>query len=223
METENAGVEEEVLGAEDETGVEDDDARAPEGQEDDTDWKAVAAKERERADNYKRALHEKRGLRKQQIAQVEEPADEPEERPITASQLQEAIEATVGPLMVGNKVDSFLIELVKDPAKREAVKLIYENRIRQTGTSDAAIREDLEAAIGIADQNKNRKALNEIERIQNRRTTVPLNGAGNEHGQERKTHGFSTDQVKELTKRAQASRLDPEKFIAEAWKNTKKR
>lgn len=228
---ENAGVDEEVLGAGDDTGVEDEDARAPEDQEDSTDWAAVAATEKARADkateerdNYKRGLTQKRQLRKGPKADQEDEEEQDEdERPLTMSEFQRVLQETVTPMLAGNKVDTILADKVKDPAKREAVRLIYENRVRQTGTSDEAVRFDIDAALAIADANRNRKIPGEVERIQNRGNMAPLNGSSNERGIDTRKTGFTDDQIKELTKKAEALRLDPEKFIAEAWKNSKKR
>lgn len=221
---EKAGVETIIEeGSDLETGVEEDENRAPsshEEDEQDIDWKAVAEKERERAENYKTALTQKRQLRKNTVNQEDDEQDL-DDKPVSRGEFKRLLEETVLPVVASTRLDGILAEKVKDADKREAVRVIYENRVRQTGTSDEAIRQDIDAAIAIADSNKVRKAVAEIERVQNHQRNAPLTGPSNERGPERKNHGFSEQQEKDLTARANQLRVDPKQFIEKAWKNSK--
>lgn len=215
----NAGVDEEVLGAEDEdTGVEDDESLSSEDSEDDTDWKAIAEKAIEEAKNYKTALTQKRQLRKNAsapVVEVEESDDESDEdddtRPITVADLRKE--------RAQEKADAILASIVTNPDKRKLVKLFYDTRIRQTGTSDDAIRADIDAALAIAEAPKLRKTSQELARAAQRDTTPPMAGSGSDRDPGKQNHKFSADQVKELTARATQLGQDPSKFIEQAWKN----
>lgn len=213
----NAGVDEEVLGAGDEEGVEADESLSSEDSEGDTDWKAEYDKAAAERDNYKTALTQKRQLRKKEPAPVVEVEDEDDSdddddnKPLTRADLRQerALE----------KVDTILATTITDPDKRKLVKLYYDTRIRQTGTSDDAIRADIDAALAIAEAPKLRKTNKEIVRAAQKDTTPPLGGSGSDRGLDRQDHKFSADQVKTLTESAQRIGADPKKFISEAWKN----
>lgn len=179
------------------------------------DWKAIAEKERERAENYKKAFTQKRQFVK---AAKEDEVEEKDDDELS-SKVRKIIREEVTPALSENKVDIALKELVTDPAKREAVKLIYENRIRQTGTSDEAIATDLSAALDIADGHKLRKINSELTRKDNMQKTPPMNGSSADRGLEKKNHQFSDAQVKYLTDKARSLGADPTKFIENAWKN----
>lgn len=210
-EEENAGVETNaVQSTEEQTGVKEE-AGAPAAEEGEVDWKAVAIKEKERAENYKKAFTQKR----QFVKAKEEETEEDENTPITRKDLAQILT----PALTENKVDTVLLELVKDPAKREAVRLIYENRVRQTGTSDEAIRSDIDAALSIAEAPRLRKVSSELTRKTNMQTTPPLSGSSADHGAVVKNHQFSQDQIKSLTATALRIGADPTKFIENAWKN----
>lgn len=210
-EEENAGVETNESQSTEETTEVKEEAGAPAAEEGEVDWKAVAAKEKERAENYKKAFTQKR----QFVKAREEETDENEDAPITRKDLQQILT----PALTENKVDTVLNELVKDPAKREAVRLIYDNRVRQTGTSDEAIRSDIDAALSIAEAPRLRKVSAELTRKTNMQTTPPLSGSSADRGADTKNHKFSADQVKSLTATAQRLGADPTKFIEQAWKN----
>lgn len=230
----DAGVEAEEAeevdgGAAIDTGVEEDESLSSEDSDDDTadveedepDWKAIAEQERVKAENYKKALTQKRQLRKQ-APKVEEPEEndfeedeDDESRPITLKDLE---------IRDAKKtVDSTLSELVKDPEKRKLVKLYYDTRIRQTGTSDDAIRSDLETALDLADVKHLRKTNKEIARTISQDKTPPLGGSGSDRSPAPKGHKFSDEQVRTLTETAKRIGADPKKFIADAYKNQQAR
>lgn len=206
-------------------GVETDDSlSSEESNEDDTvDWKAIAQKEREEKENLKKALVQKRQLRNKKTPVIEPEEDDDEEededsRPVTASDIRkivtEAVQVASAP-----SVDTILASMVKDPSKREAVKAIYEGSIRQTGTSDAAIRADLTNAIDLADSKANRIKASEVARKANQPKVPSLAGSGADKGKDPSPHKFSDEQVKRLTASAKAIGADPATFIANAWKN----
>lgn len=218
----DAGVEEEVLGAGDDEGVETEESLSSEDSEGDTDWKAefdrvqadLEKTEGER-DNYKTALNQKRGLRKKAPTPVveteEDDSDDDENRPATLADIRKE--------RAQEKVDATLATMVSDPDKRKLVRLYYDTRIRQTGTSDDAIRSDIDAALAIAEAPKLRKTSKELERAAQRDTTPPLGGSGSDRGKDKQNHKFSADQVKVLTDKAKQLGQDPTKFIEQAWKN----
>lgn len=218
MLNENAGVEADEAGSDLDTGVKTDESVRSADSQDDTDWKAIAEQERDRAENYKTALTQKRQLRKTPSPVVEEP-EEDDDKPLTRSELRKVLQEEVAPIVSQNKVESVLESTVKDPEKRKLVKLYYDTRIRQTGTSDEAVRQDIESALAIADAHKYRKAAAEITRAQQKDTTPPISGSGSDRGGDQKNHKFSADQEKVLTATAQRLGQDPKKFIEAAWKN----
>lgn len=215
-----AGVEKTTQEAPLETEVNESGASADK-QGEEVNWEEVAKKERERAENYKKAFTQKRQFVKAAQEEVAE-TEEDEDKPLTRRDLQKVLRETVTPVFAENKVESTLKDLVKDPAKREAVKAIYENRIRQTGTSDEAIRQDIEAALDLADAHKLKKENAELTRKSNMQTQTSLSGSSSDRGSDIKTHKFSDTQIAELTARAKSTGQDPAKFIEQVWKNQNK-
>lgn len=218
-EKDDAGVEkkDDQQSSEADTEVEEQDG-ASASEQDEPDWKAIAEKERDRAENYKKAFTQKR----QFVKAAEKEVDENDEEDELSSKVRRIIREEVTPALSENKVDVQLKELVKDPAKREAVKLIYENRIRQTGTNDEAIATDLSAALDIADGHKLRKVNAELHRKNNMQHTAPTSGSSADRGVDKKNHQFSDTQIKSLTETARRLGADPTKFIEQAWKNQNK-
>ena len=195
------------------------DSDAPQNKEDATDWKAMAEKMTEERDNYKKALSQKRQLRgKTPISGVEQEETATEEDKLLNA-VRQVINEDVVPLVQANKVDTELERLVKDPNKRAVVKFNYENRIRQMGTSDDAIRNDLAAALALTDASKLKVENSELTRKANMQQEKPISGPSNEAPAPSKTHKFSTDQVARLTETARRLGADPAKFIENAWKN----
>lgn len=199
------------------TGVEADESLSSEDSEDEIDWKAEYEKANTEREHYKDALDQKRQLRKKPPTPEvsnEEQDDETEDddnKPLTRADLRQerALE----------KVDSILAATVTDPDKRKLVRLYYDTRIRQTGTSDDAIRADVDAALAIAEAPKLRKTTEELARIANRDNTPPMQGSSTDRGADRQSHKFSAEQVKELTETATRIGAEPAKFIEQAWKN----
>lgn len=211
--TEEAAVESD-LGGEVNTGVESDSGAGIE--KDNTDWKALYDKEHNRAENYKEAFSKKREFVKAGAAEV---VEEDDDKPIRRSELRKEIVEAVTPLVAQNKVDSELERQVTDPEKRKVVKLYYETRVRQMGTSDDAIRQDISAALAIADAQKLKNASAEITRKKTMTTSPPLAGSASEGQQVSKNHKFSDTQVASLTAKAKNLGMDPTKFIEQTWRN----
>lgn len=187
-------------------------------EQDNTNWEELYKAEHDRAENYKEAFSKKREFVKKGETDpvVEETEDN---KPITRSELSKAIVETITPIVAGSKVDQELEKQVKDPEKRKLVKLLYETRVRQMGTSDDAIRNDISAALAIADAHKLRNATAEITRKQNMQQTPPLNGSSSEPAPQTKNHKFSEQQVAALTQRAKNLGMEPQKFLEQAWRN----
>lgn len=204
-------------------------ASASEGE---VDWKNLLHIEREGRltaerdrDSYKggvtRLEDENKRLRKGR-EDHEEGEDDSEDKPITRRDLKEVIDPIIGQ----NRVDSILNTLVTDPSKRAYVRDLYENRIRRTGTSDDAIRSDIDTAIDLADSKKLRKENGEIKRMNdnNRIYVPPADGGGNRGGGggdfKAKTHEWTPQQEAALEQRAQSIGLSGdaiEKYKTRAW------
>lgn len=192
------------------------------GKEDEIDYKALLAKEVAEKENYKAALREERSKRRELEKKPEEvQAEEDEESKIAKVVRKELEPLTVA--LTGNKVEQILSTLAKDPDKQNLIKFYYENRIVRTGTSDSAIRNDLEAALNMADGAKLRKENQELKRMNDNKDTIPLSGGGADRGVDRAKHGYSQAQVADLTKKAQQLNIkDTNKFIEQTWANEQK-
>lgn len=194
------------------------------GEEGAVDWKALLHIEREGRlkaerdrDNYREGLLSRKSRERQQ----EDTDPNEDDKPLTRKDLREIVE----PILGDTKVDTILGNVVKDPAKRAYVRDLYENRIQRTGTSDDAIRSDLETALDLADSKKLRKENSELQRMNDNRTYVPpADGGGGGGGGNRtvaKAHEWSPDQEAQLEQRAQAINLSGEqveKYKEKAWK-----
>jgi hypothetical protein len=218
-ENEEAGVEEIAQSAPSGTEVETADSGASAESQDSTDWKALYEKEHTQNESLKTAFAQKKQFVKAGITQTVEEDDE--ETPLTKKDFKRLIREEVTPVLAENKVETAL-NGIKDPEKRKLVKFYYENRIRQTGTNDDAIKNDLQAAEAIADGQKSKKVLAEVNRKQNMQNTPPMSGSSADNSPVQKNHKFSADQVKALTATAQRIGADPTKFIENAWKNQNK-
>lgn len=187
-------------------------------EQDGTDWKELFEKEHTRAENYKTAFSQKREFVKKGATDpvVDETEDD---KPIRRSELVKAITETITPVIAKNKVEAELEKQVPDPEKRKLVQLYYETRVRQMGTSDEDIRNDISAALAIADAQKLKKAASEINRKTNMQTSPTLNGSSSEPALVSKNHKFSEVQVANLTDKARRLGMDPQKFIEQTWKN----
>lgn len=185
------------------------------------DWKELLRLERERSekaeserDNYKEGLLSRK---RQEKAQREEGIAGDDDKIATA--VQKALEPVVSALTV-NKVDQTLATLVADPSKREYVKSLYQTRIQRTGTSDDAIRLDLETALTLANASKFSKENEELKRMSDNRTYVPPNAGGGAQDKSfaQKSHKWSPEQEASLEMRARANGIaDVEKYKALAW------
>lgn len=214
MENEEAGVKEDAQGAPLETEVEKVDSEASAEQEDSTDYKAELEKVTTERDNYKNALTQKRQLRNK--PEVEE-TEEEDDKPLTRKDLEKILT----PALAQTKVDTAL-ESITDPEKRKLVKFYYENRIRQTGTNDVAIKQDIDAALAIVDAPRLRKVSSELTRKNNMQNTPQMSGSNADRGVDKKNHQFSETQIKALTETARRLGADPQKFIEQTWKNQAK-
>jgi len=216
-ETIDAVVEEPILGDEDETVVI---PAGDGGTEDATDWEAIALKERERAENYKKAFTQKREFVR--AGNTTSPdIEEDEDKPLTRKEFTELLQSTVVPLVSASKEDSILANKITDPAKRAYVKQLLESRIVRTGTSDADISSDIEAALAIADSHKKDTTITELKRVANNRPQSPSAGSSSEAPLEQKSHKWTAEQARALDAKAQALGVDPEQFKKRAWDNRK--
>jgi hypothetical protein len=219
-ETVDAGVETDELGSELETGVETDDTVSSAESQDNTDWKAIAEAEREKAKNYKNALDQKRQLRTQATPSPEEENDE--DAPLTRKDLRSLLREEVVPLVSASKEDTLLSQKITDPSKRDYVRQLLETRIVRTGTSDEDIANDIEAAIAIADSKKKDKTIAELKRAAINKPQAPSAGSSEERPLEQKAYKWTAEQTRALEAKARNLGVDPEKFKKDAWDNQKK-
>lgn len=189
------------------------------------DWKELLRLERERSekaenerDNYKEGLLSRK--RQDKTAKIEEVTETDSDK--IAQAVQKALEPMVSAI-AGNKIDQILGTIVTDPSKREYVKSLYNTRIQRTGTSDDAIRLDLETALSLANASKYAKENEELKRLNDNRTYVPPTGGGSgaaDRGSTgQKAHKWTPEQEASLESRARANGIsDVEKYKALAWK-----
>jgi hypothetical protein len=188
------------------------------------DWKELLRLEQERReqaeadrDNYKEGLLSRK--RQEKVARVEGDTTDEDDR--ITSAVQKALEPVVSALAV-NKVDQILASMVADPSKREYVKSLYQSRIQRTGTSEDAIRLDLEVALTLADASRKTKEVEELKRMNGNKTYIPPTGGGSgsaDRGVAQKPHKWTPEQEASLESRARANGIaDIEKYKALAWK-----
>ncbi len=197
------------------------------GKEGEVDWKELLHIEQQRRqvaerdrDNYKEGLLRRK--RQDRETPIEDMDVEEDDKPITRKDLREVI----APVLTEGKIDSILNSVVRDPAKRAYVKDLYDNRIRRTGTSDEAIRSDIEAALALADSKRISKENDELKRMNDNRTYVPpADGSGGNGGGGAplgtKAHQWTPEQETVLERRAQSIGLfgeAVEKYKEKAWR-----
>lgn len=184
--------------------------------------RAARVKAEDDRDNYKEGLI---NLKRRNRSSEDDVDPEDDEKPITRKDLREVIEPIIG----GSKLDSVLASVVTDPAKRAFVKDLYEHRIQRTGTSEEAIRSDIESALDLAESKKLRIENSEIKRMnENNRVYVPPNnggggGGGGGNPLKLKAHEWTQAQETVLEQRAQAIGLvgeAVEKYKEKAWQET---
>lgn len=179
------------------------------------DFEEMYKKERERAENYKRAMLEKKQfLKKPQ----EETTEDDENKPLTRKDVRELLQQEVAPMVSVNKEESLLNSKITDPAKRKLVKFYLDNRIKRTGTSDEALSEDIDFAINAIDGNTFRRKNEEIVRSLDNKPSDKSN-AGSSQEKDIDTLKLDPQLKKQLEERARVLGIDPAKFIADFQKN----
>lgn len=209
----DAGVEEEIVGSDDQ-GVETETEVSSAEEKDDTDWKTIA-------ENYKTALTQKRQLRHTPAPVIDE-QDDDEDKPLTRKEFEQLLQKTVVPLVSSSKEDTLLTQKISDPAKRYYVRQLLETRIVRTGTSDQDIENDIADALAMADRKKTEKTITELKRAANNRPQSPSAGSSNEPPVEQKAHKWTAGEAKILEAKAKNLKLDPEEFKKRAWENRTK-
>lgn len=214
-------------------GAQDNEAdKKPDGASDregNVDWKDLLQIEREGRERAERERDSYRGGVKRLEKELrrkkpdsdpmdpEDPEADEEDKPITRRDLKDVIE----PMLGQGKVDA-LLSGIADPAKREYVREIYNNRIRRTGTSDEAIRADIEAALDLANAKTFKKENDELKRMNDNRVYVPpapgSGGGGGDKTPQRKAHQWTPEQEAALERRAMSVGIDPEKYKEHAWR-----
>lgn len=196
------------------TGVETKVTDAPQ----EPDWKAIALKETEKAENYKKALLQKRQLRNVKPA---EEVVEDDDKPLTRRDIREIIQDSVVPALAQNKEEQLLSSKISDPNKREAVRAILDSSIKRTGTSDQEILSDIDKALAIADSHKLRVVNAELVRkTENKPATTVTSGSSSE--KEIDVTNLAPEIKMALEKRADLLKIPRDKFIAQYIENRKK-
>lgn len=191
-------------------GVENKDSIAPENQEDVIDYEAELerlqlekAKAEEDAENYKKGLlAAKKKLKDAKNADIEE--EKPTMSDEIKSMVSNAIKEAITPLtqsFVKPTVDKVLESFSNDPFKRELIKFHYENSIIKSGTSEEAIREDLENALMIADKKVLKKNLKELSISVQNRANMSGQGTGSSSKPDVKKETMTQEQIDSLKKR----------------------
>lgn len=185
----------------------------------DVDWKAQYEKEKDRAENYKRAFHEKKEFVKK-APKVEE-TDEDEDKPLTRREFRSLLKEEVVPMVSASKEDQILQQKVSDPEKRKLVKFYLENRIKRIGTSEEELSQDINDAISMADGLRLTKENSELKRLaENKPSNTATAGSSADRGVEKKAYGWTPIQAQELEKKAASLKItDVEKFKTDAWNN----
>ena len=203
-EKDDAGVETKVVGADD-SGVKEE---GHESSEHDIDYQALYLKEVEEKENYKKALTQKRQLRKkpEEETVVE---DEDENKPLTRKDLQE-----VASTMVAQSKEEQLLAGITDVNKRNLVKFHLENSIKRTGNSEA----DLAKALAITDAPKLQKINKELARAaENKPSSNSSAGGSSEKTIEKTT--IAPELKIALENKAKKLGVDPKKFIDKYLEN----
>lgn len=170
------------------------------------DYKALYEKEKDRAENYKRAFKEKKELR-----------EAPESKEMNLDTIRQVIREETA----GTKLDSMLKEKISDPNQRELARAYYENRIVKSGTSDEALSDDLDFAISAVKGVKAVKEAAELRRaIENKPSSSRTEGASSE--KEIDKTNISPELKRTLEARAKAVGQDPQKFIEKFLENQKR-
>lgn len=192
------------------------------------DWKELLRLEQKRSekaesdrDNYKQGMLVAKSRMKALKREEEDNDEGGEDKDKIAKAVKEALEPFVSTLQ-GSRVEQILASTVTDPSKREYVKSLYQNRIQRTGTSDEAIRSDIEAALSLANASKFAKENEELKRMQDNRTYIPPNtsGGSSDKGSAQKAHKWTPEQESVLEQRALSGGIqDVEKYKELAWKS----
>ena len=169
------------------------------------DYKALYEKEKDRAENYKRAFKEKKELR------------EADPKALDSDTIRQIIREETA----GNKLETMLKEKISDPNQRELARAYYENRIVKSGTSDEAISDDLDFAISAVKGVKAVKEAAELRRaIENKAPSTRTEGSSSE--KEIDKNNLSPELKRSLEAKARAVGQEPEKFIAKFLENQKR-
>lgn len=215
----DAGVEEEV-GTDLEETVVDEQVPSDGDEQDDTDWEAIAKTEHDRAENYKKAFTQKRMFVKAGATAPLIEEEDDEDRPVTLKDLKALQQSTMA-VVSESKEDTLLTQKITDPKKRAFVKQLLESRIVRTGTSDEALSSDIDAALAIADSQKKDKTISELKRAAANKPNTPSAGSSSEKPLDTKPYKIDAALATELEKRAKTLGVDPEKFKADFFKNSK--
>lgn len=171
-------------------------------------------------DNYKEGMLSYKAQLKANKRNEGEVADESDVNEKIKAAVGEALSPVVEALQ-GSKIEQILSSVVSDPAKREYVKALYNNRIQKSGANDEAIRRDIETALNLADSTRFAKENEELKRMKDNGVYVPPAGGGGtaDRGVPVKLHKWTPEQEASLEQRARMNGItDTEKYKQLAWK-----
>lgn len=228
MDEEKKTVEEETQVAVTEQGVEENPVVAPKQEE--VNYQDLLAQEIARAnkaendllksnedrDNYKKGLLKAKG-------KVDD--DEEEEETIgdlVKREIANGLRPVIQNLTKGT-VESAISKISSNPDEQKLIQFYYDNKIVHSGTDEASIASDLEAAKAIANRNKLAKASEEIRIARENKNQISNNSMGTStEGYEPKKEYFTKEQIAHLEATAKAIGTDPAEFVKKAEENAKR-
>jgi len=227
MEEQKATAVETISEAAKEDGVKEEELNAPEVQgegepeslEEVIDYEAEL--EKVKADNAK--LEEERNNYKEGLLNLKKKTksiDEVDIEKLVADSVAKAIQP-LQETVIKPSVDRILDSITDNPSKKELIKYHYENSIKQSGTSEQAIREDIENALMIADKKALKRNLEELSLSVKNRANISGQGSGSTAKPDVKKEVLTNEQIDALKKRGFTP--DMIKKFEENWLKQKSR
>lgn len=149
----------------------------------------------EERDNYKQGMLSAKGKLK---------AKDSDEEIDIATLVQNAVNTAIEPIKQTISkpiVDSIIDSFTTDPDKKALIKFHYENSIKQTGTTQEAIKEDIENALLIADKKVLTKKVKELSLSVANRSSMSTTGQGSGSKPTFEKEILSDEQINTLKKR----------------------
>lgn len=168
-ETQTAAAEQEVENEAEETA--DQDASTDETNDGEIDYQAELERLQTERDNYKEGLLAAKAKLKEKTPPKAEVKEEVSKEDL--SPLEEEIRE-----LRSDRLESVLDRLTSDPAKRQLILFHYQNSIRQTGFTRAAMENDLQNALILADKPRIIKENSEMKQTVKAKSSMTSSARG---------------------------------------------